>query len=677
MLDPNLERQFNKIWGVTSAPGATTSRAEEIRKIGQEAATQKAQSEKKTVGGFASNIIPSALGVAEGIGEAVKHPVKTVTSIGKTLAGGVQSIPAVSDFYDKHASERGKDMVSENKQAFESVVKYFGDRYGGKDVNEVVKSIGDTAYKDPVGFALDLSSIFSGGQAVAGKVSKVAEAVGATKTAKVASQVSKAAGVAAEATNPIVAPMKLFGKATELLTKGKQIGGKTYNPEAVKAADNLGIPKENLPVSAMTDSKVAVGAEALSAKGLFGDKISQGIKNVYESLSTKVAEITKNSPSLNDLGKNLSGAVDDFENEYFKQRKNLYKEASVPKSMSVGSSDVNAKPVVLTAGELSDTRELLKSLIKSEKEGLKGMGQVTSPELKTYEGLVNGLSTNKITIREVLKTVDKLDDDIKYGTSIKTGNNAKLSLIRQTLDNEISARLKEVRPDLAEALEKADAFYAEGLNKINSEFSQAIIKNADKPDIIVDSVLPKLKSIEDIKQLESMIGEENMGNLRKAFIGKFFDGSKFTPTGIAREIKKFGGEEKLEAFLTPEQFQTVKDMEKLTESLQKGQKILEGSQTAYLAKIGIQAGATSAGLISLFSGNIPGFFAALSPVMGDFALNKFVSSQIGRKLLTEGLELSGRTGQSIQKTAPGLGAGTNVIQQGGKINAKVQEGSQE
>lgn len=609
--------------------------------------------EPKSIGGFASNIIPSTVGVAEGIVQPVVHPIKTAEGLYNLIGGVIQKGGTTLA-----SAVTGKDLnkSTPQTQALDSVIKYFGDRYGGKNPQEVLNNIGNTAYKDPAGFALDLSILLEGG---GGLVTKTGQISKVSQLAKAGEVISKTG----EVINPITSTLKVFGKGTELLTKGKTLGGKSYLPDAGVSAENLGIGKEILPISAQTKSPVSIGAEALASKGIGGSKIIEGIQNTYNKLNTTVDEFLVGKPTIQDMGSKLTKSVDEFKNNYFEQRKQLYKEASIPKSTiqpGVYNKKGNLTPAPFLADKLPETEKLLNSLIKSEKEGLVGLGKATSPELKTYEDMLKGLKTEKLSIREVLKTVDKLDEDIKYGTSIKTGNNAKLALIRQTLDTEITNRLKTLRPDMAEALDKADAFYQEGLNKINSAYSQAIISNADKPDIIFKEVLPKLKSVEDVKSLYGMIGEGNKEALQKTIMSNLFEKSKnpqgnFTPQGITTNINKLGGEDWLKTALTPEQYQFTKDIETISKAMSKGQKVTEGSQTAYLSRLSQGVGLTSGALGMLASGNIKGFIVAGSALMGEIAFNKFLASPMGKQLLTEGLTLTGETGLKIQKYAPYAG----------------------
>lgn len=662
---------------------------------------------KKSLGGFVSNAVSSTASGIGGLLSPVIHPIKTFEGLTNLVGGVIQKGGGAIA-----SAVTGKNLMPDTLQtrSLDALPKYFSDKYGSFD------KIKETAYNDPFGFALDAATLLTGGGAAVAKVGEISKIA---KLAEAGNVISKVGDIV----NPITQVTKGIGKVSELATTGKTLGGQKYISDVIPSAGRIGIPSEDLPISTLTKSPVSTGLESVAAKGFGGDKIVKNIENVYNKMNEKIDSSIAGTPSPTDLGKNLSKAADDFKNSFFEQKQKLYNEASLPLNKkgtgplfegsngtmvpaadareTLSKAIATEKNVLsqyrlktspklqkyeglmndlsgkLELANMTDTKDVLNNLIKTEKQALKGYGVNTSPELKTYEGLLKGLNDPTITTSDINRTLQKIEGDLKYGTLLKTGNTAKLSLIQQTLDAEFIKTLKIQRPDLADSLEKADAYMKQGMQKINSGVIQAIIKNADKPDVIVDSLLPKIESLEDIKNLNQVIGEKNMVGVRQQILSNIFDKSKgvgsenLTPTGISRQIRAFG-DDKLQAVLDPRQYQLVKDLEKVSLAMGKGQKILGGSQTAYLAKIGLSSGAMFGALGMLVSGNIPGFVATLSAVMGDIAFNKFISSDLGRKLLTQGVQLSGKTGATIQKYASQIGK-TSLF---GQQNKNIQDSYQ-
>lgn len=125
-----------------------------------------------------SNLPSSALGVVEGIANTVMHPIDTAQGLYNIGKG------AVSKAAGALGVEQDPETKAKNEAAINAVGQFFADRYGG------MENFKKTIAEDPAGFALDLSTILSGGQAALARVPGAARA--ATTVGKVA-----------EATNPV------------------------------------------------------------------------------------------------------------------------------------------------------------------------------------------------------------------------------------------------------------------------------------------------------------------------------------------------------------------------------------------------------------------------------------------------------------------------------------------
>lgn len=155
-----------------------------------------------SVGGFVKNVGSSAVGLVKGLATAVAHPIKTVESVANIGIGGVEKlIPGTQD----------------KEKNFDAAAQYFNDRYGISDLlhgnlASGVHKIAQTAYKDPAGFLLDLSTALDAGAGIAGKVGDITKVDALSNAAETASKV-------AEATDPF----KIAGKG--LSTVASQVPG--------------------------------------------------------------------------------------------------------------------------------------------------------------------------------------------------------------------------------------------------------------------------------------------------------------------------------------------------------------------------------------------------------------------------------------------------------------------
>lgn len=179
--------------------------------------------EEKTLAGFGGNLLESGAKFAGDIGQAVAAAPGLISSavtnpaqVGQAALEGAKGIPG-----------------------------YLAERYGGP------QEILDTLYKDPVGFAADLSTLLSGAGAAAkvGNLGKVAE--GLSKAATLADPVSLAVGAVKK---PVMA--------------GTGYAGKKALAPSLRASDKGAIAfaaREGIPLTAdvRTGSPVLAGVKAL------------------------------------------------------------------------------------------------------------------------------------------------------------------------------------------------------------------------------------------------------------------------------------------------------------------------------------------------------------------------------------------------------------------------------
>lgn len=128
----------------------------------------------------AKNVIPSAGHLVAGIWQAVRHPIDTAGSILDLGAGALRNtLPeSVSSVIDK--MDLGESAATNQKRisaTADAAGKFVKDRYGSTD------ALKTTLANDPVGAALDLSTVLTGGGALAAKIPGLAKAGGVAKTA--------------------------------------------------------------------------------------------------------------------------------------------------------------------------------------------------------------------------------------------------------------------------------------------------------------------------------------------------------------------------------------------------------------------------------------------------------------------------------------------------------------
>jgi hypothetical protein len=133
--------------------------------------------EKKSVSGFASNMLSSGLNfvkdTASGLANIFNPNLEknTLMNVGKVAVGAAQKVIP------------GKQKQEEN---FDALVGFFKNRYGSVD------ALTETAYNDPVGFLSDISTVLTAGGAAVSKAGTVAKANKVAKAGQTAAKVGNA-----------------------------------------------------------------------------------------------------------------------------------------------------------------------------------------------------------------------------------------------------------------------------------------------------------------------------------------------------------------------------------------------------------------------------------------------------------------------------------------------------
>lgn len=221
-----------------------------------------------------SNVPGSAVNAAKDIGRAVIHPVETATNMADLGMGVMQKLGVLSGTdYEKYPEAVGKFLV---------------DRYGSVD-NAL-----NTLKTDPVGMALDISTVFSGGESLAARAPGVVGKLG------------KISGTIGRATDPLNAIAKA-GKGAAELVGGL---GTHTGSDAIKLAFQAGRQggeagekfRENMRGTApMTDAVNDAKAAVAQLRKERGASYREGMKDVGGD--TTVLSFDELDKAANDMDK--------------------------------------------------------------------------------------------------------------------------------------------------------------------------------------------------------------------------------------------------------------------------------------------------------------------------------------------------------------------------------------
>jgi len=180
---------------------------------------------QKTFTGFAGNVLKSGGEMLGGLYQAVTSPIETGKNLLDIAAGGVynvlpKEVVSFIDQFDSNPANKERAIKMAN-----TIGGIYKERYGSAD------AIANTLYKDPVGAVGDISTLLTGGGALASKAGKIAQLAPATAFTGALSEtpiISKAAIAAAPAAQPISKAGAVLQSAGDVA----QTVGKYTNPLA-------------------------------------------------------------------------------------------------------------------------------------------------------------------------------------------------------------------------------------------------------------------------------------------------------------------------------------------------------------------------------------------------------------------------------------------------------------
>lgn len=471
--------------------------------------------------------------------------------------------------------------------------------------------------------------------------------------------VSKAKGTPVDVVSDAAKATKIPQAIDSTIQTGKNVINKasapfkeSYLPDVAKEFEQEGIKP---PISAITKSPFLQGAESLSAKTAFGRKIIDQVKNVNETLESKTQDIVdKLKPvktvSDENLGKTIQEGLNEYETHFKATEDKVYQ--------------TFAEKYGKSQSYTPDTKATLSQIISEQgKDYFKGI----DPKLQTFfdrlvgetpkiKSLRKELSSSGVPEDKIESEVAKISeppvlnfDEIKSTrTSVgeqlaKDPENTALKRVYGALSRDMSSAVSATDEDGAGALQKLNAKYKAGKDKIESRISTSIAQS--NPERIAQNLITR-NSADTLSTVKEMIGPKRFQEVQKAFFRNVFDDSmnrgKFDVSKLKKNLANYDNDT-LQQALNPQQLddlhQAIMKLERIDRlkgAMKVGEKYSQGSQTAFLSHIG-GMGTRIGGIVgALASGNIPLAVGLLGDIGGEAMYSKLFTSEFGKKLLTEG-----------------------------------------
>jgi len=492
------------------------------------------------------------------------------------------------------------------------------------------------------------NSVEAAGHAVAGSIPLIgpaaAEAGEQIGSGDVAGGLGRTTGLVGSIFMPGVAGRVLRAPAAKVLAPLAD----AVDPEVAAAASRQGI---EMPASALSESKVVPVLEGISAKGLGGAATVARRTAASLELASRADQLAEQASKLGSdaslNGSAIAKGFQDYRSAWIRSKNALYNDAAIPKDLTV---------------DTTNTARMLDGILADKAGAARLTGEPTNfGMLKT---LRDQLSAGQVSAADARAAIQELNGRIggAYADAWSAANKGLLKKVAASLSDDFETGLQAGAPDVAAKLQTANAAYADGLSKINSAFGQTIYKLAKTGEYgkIAKAASSGALTVDNLPGIMDAVGPEATDAIRASVLQKIVGEAKnpstnlLTPEGLSRAMDRFG-RDRLQALLTPDQLSKLDDLSALSKSMGKGAKITEGSQTAYIARVGAQAGLAVAHPL-----------LALKVLLGDYAFNRFIGSGFGQKWLTTGLRPVNLPTMSPDVAATGgIGAATLSSQTAG------------
>ena len=432
-----------------------------------------------------------------------------------------------------------------------------------------------------------------------------------------------------------------------------------------------------MPAGAVSSSRWVPLADTVAGTGPLGGGVGRRYRGAALQL-TALADhaVARASKATTDTarGEAIDKGFTAFKQAFRKQTQKLYEDV--------------AADLPGTSLEFPRTADLLEGVVARKQSAGEAIATTALEDFPFYRQTAEKFldpATGKLkpkSLVDIKNAILELDEKIDWahGDPILARNEAQLRQLRSTLKSEFLEHLDALDPAVAANLRAADKLYQEGAAKIQSVFGDNINKlaSAGQYDKIVESVAKRSMSVDDIPRILEVVGPEGADAMRAGVMADLIAkatkrGSTpaeraMTPKALANAMQDFGMD-KLKALLKPDQFQHLSDVATASNALEKGSRVMAGSQTMPLTRLRdlVTTGPMAIGYAA--TGNP----ALLAGLVGDAAFQRFVATPTGQRWLTTGLALRPGTRVTLQNMPRSISAAMNMSQQAARDRRRQEE----
>lgn len=461
------------------------------------------------------------------------------------------------------------------------------------------------------------------------------------------------AGVGAATGGALEGAGNLLGKAgSKLLAPFKG----SYLPATEKAFEEQGI---KAPLGAISQSGAVRNAESLGSKSAFGQKIIDTYTSASDAIDKKTDEtIASIKPvktmSDENLGKSIQQGLKNYDDNFRQTEDKVYSEFG----KKYGAAPTAAPTTKAMLGTIMQEQsgDYFKGVDPSLSRMTDKLSGMNTPEAKAL--LDQGYTKDMIINQGMIKSPDLTFNELKATRSSvgeqlsRDPQNTALKRLYGSLSKDMEGAVTKVSPDGAKALNDLSSKYASGMQKIESNVSQSIQKS--NPESLAQNLF-KRNSADTINQVKEIIGPDAFGDAQNAFTRDLFENSntrgKFDVAKLKSGIAGYD-KETLDAIYNPEQMAKLNSaidqldkLQRLRDSMKGSQKIMGGSQTAYLLRN--PSGRLGALAMAIGTGQFHIAIGILADLGGEYAGARALTSDAGRDFLTKGSAAAAKVAPAI------------------------------
>jgi len=345
--------------------------------------------ESKSIGGFISNVASSGLDLGKDIVNTIIHPVETIKGVGNVIMGTAMN--TMPNTFNTPAERQVRDLLKQKYGPYSTaLVDSLKERYGGWD------NIVNTAYKDPAGFASDISILFSGGAGGLKGLKYAAEAGKMSKTAETLGTLGKTSGKIAGYVDPLQAPIKV-GKLITPTSQINKVAERLYESALKPSKTKKNLPNISRQVQTGLENKIPVSQAG-------ADKIS----SLVDGLNKEIDDLIKSKPGATVSPTKVASRADDMIPEWKAQVNPASDRSAIKKSKKEFLKEHQVRLTPTSAPlDIPIPVEEAQAIKKGTYVQLrKKYGELGSAQIETQKNLARGL---KEEIANIFPEVSELN----------------------------------------------------------------------------------------------------------------------------------------------------------------------------------------------------------------------------------------------------------------------------